>query len=160
MERSLTEPLHLSCYTMAHALPLLPAPALSSPCPGASPYPWKSRSGSCPQGLCLPGTAHTGEGPEPGRRAGLLRLGWGGQRPLSIASVFLAPAKMEPSSAPSATVRVRHGCPCRSKAKNLLRDGGPCLQPRLSYLLQQMPASGPQGPLPCLRPRTPHSAIP
>lgn len=78
MELSLTEPLHLSCYTIARALPLLPAPALSSPCPGASPYPWKSRPGSCPQGLCLPGTAHTGEGPEPGQRAGLLRLGWGG----------------------------------------------------------------------------------
>lgn len=78
LEPSMTEPLHLSCYTMARASPLLAAPALSSPCPGASPYPWKSRPRSCPQGQCSSGTAHTGEGPEPGWRAGLLRVGWGG----------------------------------------------------------------------------------
>lgn len=64
-----------SCYTTARAFPLRPVPAPSFPYPGASPYPWKSRPGSCPQGLCSLGTAHT------------------------------APVKVEPSSAPLRTVR-------------------------------------------------------
>lgn len=72
---SVTEPICLSCYTMAHAFPLRPVPAPGFPCPGASPYPWKSRPRSCPQGLCSPGTAHTGEVLEPGWRAELLRMG-------------------------------------------------------------------------------------
>lgn len=62
---SVTKAVCLSCYTMARAFPLLPAPAPSFPCHGASPYPWKSRPGNCPQGLCSPGIAHTGEGLEP-----------------------------------------------------------------------------------------------
>lgn len=64
-----------SCCTMARAFLLRPVPAPSFPYPGASPYPWKSRPGSCPQELCLPGTAHT------------------------------ALVKVEPSSAPIWTVR-------------------------------------------------------
>lgn len=73
-----TEPICLSCYTMARAFLLRPVPAPNFPYPGASPNPWKSRPGSCPQELCSLGTAHTGEVLEPGWRAELLRMGWGG----------------------------------------------------------------------------------